>query len=60
MPAAPSAVLMLDDAPGRFGECRNALNAPVLPQRVALGPGQRDEPDGAEADLAAVSEDDDP
>lgn len=66
VPAAPSAVLMLDDAPGHFAERRNALNAPRLRQRLALGPGQlagfgqRDEPDGAEAELAAVSADDDP
>lgn len=65
VPAAPSAVLMFDDAQGHFGDRRNALNAPRLRQRLALGPGQlagfgqRHEPDGAEAELAAVSAGDD-
>ncbi len=57
---------MLDDSQGHFGDRRNALNAPRLRQRLALGPGQlagfgrRHEPDGAEAELAAISADDDP
>ena len=56
---------MLDDAPGHFGEHRNALNASPLRQWVDLGPGQlagfgqRDEPDDGEGEFAAVSADDD-
>ena len=72
-PAAPSALLLLDDAPGRFGKGGNALDAPPLGQRVPAGPGQlavgegqlagfgeRDEPDGAESEFAPSSADDEP
>ena len=62
VPAAPSAVLVLDDAPGRFGERPERVAPPPAgrPRTGQLaGFGQRDEPAGAEAELAAASADDD-
>ena len=70
-PAAPAALLLLDDAAGGFGKRGNALDTPLVGQRVAALAGQpavverllarlgqRYEPDGAQSQLAAASADD--
>ena len=72
-PAAPVAALLFEHALGGFGKGRNALDAALLREGIAAragqlavgernvtGFGERDEPDGAEFQLAPSSADDEP
>ena len=67
----PAALLLLDDAAGGFGKRGNALDTPLVGQRVAAlagelavgdgllaGLGERDESDRAESEFAAPAADD--
>ena len=73
MPPAPFAPVTLDDAPGRFGKRRHALDTPLLRQRVAARPrqpvvgavqiaglGEQDERHGPESQLAPSFANDEP